>query len=1299
MATIALSALGRAAGTLLLGPLGAVIGQAAGGLLGAAVDSTLIRSGQGARGPRLSDLDVQTSTEGKAIPRVYGRARIAGQVIWATRYEEETVTSGGKGGPKAENYKYYGNFAVGLCEGPIDRIGRVWADGTLLDLETVTMRVHLGTEDQAPDSLILARQGTDVPAYRGLAYVVFERLPLDDFGNRLPQLTFEVIRVVDTLERKIRGVTLIPGSTEFGYATTAVTRTSATAVSASDNRHALTAPTDLVAALDELQAVAPNLRRISLVCAWFGDDLRVGSCTVKPKVDVAQKSTAPLAWSVGGLTRTEAETVSLVAGVPAYGGTPADATVVEAIQEIRRRGLEVMLAPFIMMDVPAGNGRPDPYGAAEQAAFPWRGRITTPIAPGRVGTEDKTAAAESAIAHFVGTATSAQFSVAGGAVAYSGPPEWTYRRLIHHYAALAQAAGGVDAFLIGSELVGLTTLRSDASTYPFVTALVALAGEVKARLGTGTKITYAADWTEWRGHQPADGTGDVHFHLDPLWSSPSIDVIGIDMYAPLADWRPGDHLDRARAETPYDLDYLADGIAGGEGFDWYYASEADRRTQARTPITDGTYGEPWVYRVKDLVAWWSNRHYDRPGGVRASSPTDWTPGAKPIWFCELGCPAVDNGANQPNVFPDPKSAENAIPHFSSGARDDLAQRRTLEAVLRAYDPADTRFRPALNPVSTVYGGRMLDPAGIHLWTWDARPYPAFPAQNSIWADATNWATGHWLNGRLGGTSLEALIRAILADHGFSAVAFDAVAGHLDGYVIDDRLSARDALEPLCAAFLVDAVDAGTVLRFAGRRRKPVATLTEADCLDEPNKSVVEVRRTADAELPREVAVTFSDALLDFRRTTLSSRRLEGAATRTATADLALIAPVGPMSTLANAWLRDVWAARETLSFALGPDRIGLEPGDIVDVESRGRTRRVLIEKIETGLARRIEAHTVDPDLGLAAPASGRTTTTAAPAVWGAPLVRVLDIPHADADGDAFKPYLAAFAEPWPGSLAIWRDRGDTVASLGTVERRATMGVTASAFAPGPVARWDTVTTLDVTLYGSGTLAGLSDALVLGGGNRAAVRFPNGRWELFQFARAELVATATWRLSRLLRAQAGSEDAWDAEAASAPAGADFVLLDSAVTPVGIGRDDLGLPVTLRVGPAQEDYTRPSFTTLSLTPSGRGLLPPSPTAIRGRRDPASGAALFSWIRRSRSAGADSWATVDAPLGEEAEAYRLDILDAAGAVVRSMTTSAPSATYPAADEIADFGAVRDVQSIRVAQLSVTAGAGIARTAMVRL
>ena len=100
--------------------------------------------------------------------------------------------------------------------------------------------------------------------------------------------------------------------------------------------------------------------------------------------------------------------------------------------------------------------------------------------------------------------------------------------MVLHYAHLCAAAGGVDAFLIGTEMPGLTTIRSGASTYPAVQAYRDLLADVRSILGSGTKIGYAADWSEYFGHQPGDGSGDVFFHLDPLWADPEIDFVGID---------------------------------------------------------------------------------------------------------------------------------------------------------------------------------------------------------------------------------------------------------------------------------------------------------------------------------------------------------------------------------------------------------------------------------------------------------------------------------------------------------------------------------------------------------------------------------------------------------------------------------------------------------------------------------------------------------------------------------------------------------------------------------------------------
>jgi hypothetical protein len=156
--------------------------------------------------------------------------RTGGNIIWATDFREETETTrhggggtggGGCGGTDVTECFYFASLAVALCEGAITGVGRIWADGKLMNLDGVTMRVHFGGEDQEPDPFIAAKMGVaNTPAFRGTGYVVFEELPIERFGNRLPQLSFEVIRPIldgESAESLVRAVTLIPASGEFAY--------------------------------------------------------------------------------------------------------------------------------------------------------------------------------------------------------------------------------------------------------------------------------------------------------------------------------------------------------------------------------------------------------------------------------------------------------------------------------------------------------------------------------------------------------------------------------------------------------------------------------------------------------------------------------------------------------------------------------------------------------------------------------------------------------------------------------------------------------------------------------------------------------------------------------------------------------------------------------------------------------------------------------------------------------------------------------------------------------------------------
>lgn len=191
MATLVLTTIG----TIVGGPIGGAIGA----LIGQQADSRLFAP-KGRQGPRLGDLSVQTSAYGSAIPRLFGTLRVAGTVIWATDLREDRQKSGGgKGKPSVTNYSYSASFAVALSARPVRAVRRIWADGKLLrgaagDWKTETgFRLYTGSEGQAVDPLMAGAEGAAAsPAYRGIAYAVFENLQLADFGNHIPSLTFEV---------------------------------------------------------------------------------------------------------------------------------------------------------------------------------------------------------------------------------------------------------------------------------------------------------------------------------------------------------------------------------------------------------------------------------------------------------------------------------------------------------------------------------------------------------------------------------------------------------------------------------------------------------------------------------------------------------------------------------------------------------------------------------------------------------------------------------------------------------------------------------------------------------------------------------------------------------------------------------------------------------------------------------------------------------------------------------------------------------------------------------------------------
>jgi hypothetical protein len=1294
MATILLSAAGAALGAgfggTVLGLSGAVIGRAIGATLGRIIDQRLMGAGSEAiEVGRIDRFRLMGASEGSAVPQLWGRMRVAGQVIWATEFQENVRQSGGKGAPKPKttNYSYSVSLAVALCEGKITRIGRVWADGLEVAPDSLNLRVYSGSETQLADPKISAVEGAGLaPTYRGIAYVVIEDLELSGFGNRVPQFTFEVVRpaqgafaddVVD-LPRAVRAVALIPGTGEYALATTAVHYNQGLGKNRSANVNSASGRTDFATSLNQLRAELPNCGSVSLVVSWFGDDLRCGVCKVKPKVEQATYDGVEMPWKVSGVSRATAALVPRVDNKSIYGGSPTDRSVIEAIQALHARGREVMFYPFILMDQLAFNGLPDPASDAfDQPVLPWRGRITLAKAPGQVGSTDRSAAAAAEVAAFFGTAQPAHFSIVSGAVQYSGPVEWKYRRFVLHYAKLCAAAGGVDAFCIGSEMRGLTQIRGAADNFPAVQALRQLAADVRGILGPATKISYAADWTEYFGYQT---DGNVYFHLDPLWADPNIDFIGIDNYMPASDWRDGeDHAD-ADEGSIHRLSYLKANIAGGEGFDWYYDSPEGAAAQVRLPITDGAYGEPWVFRYKDLKGWWSNLHFDRTAGVRSVVPSAWVPGSKPYRFTEYGCAAIDKGANQPNRFIDVKSSESGLPAFSNGRRDDLIQMQYLRA------QADYWADPANNPVSVIYDGAMLDMEHAHAWAWDARPFPEFPG-NPLWSDGENYARGHWLNGRVSTQALASVVAEICERSGTDCFDVSEVFGLVRGYAQADVGSARASLQPLMLAYGMEAVERDGTLRFKMRDGRVAAVLDSAILAQSTElDGTVETVRAPEAEMAGKIRLGFVESEGSYEVRQTEAMFPDDTSLNVSQTDLGLVLTAGEARSIAERWLTEARVARDTARFALPKSALPLGSGDVVALEGK----RYRIDRVEQTDAQLVEA--VRVEAGIYQPSDGADERVI-PRAFTAPVPVFpvfLDLPLLNGDEVAHAPHVAVTADPWPGSVAVWSAPADAGYQLNRLlAAPAVMGTTETVLAAAPPGLWDRGPALRVKTVG-GTLSSADELAVLNGANVIAIGDgSSARWEIIQFAEAVLVAPSTYDLSLRLRGQQGSDGIMPAEW---PVGSTVVLLDLAPQQIDLALSARGLARYYRIGAAGRGYDDPAIVLKIEAFDGIGLRP-YPVAHLAAIENLAGDLSVTWIRRTRIDG-DNWQSSEVQLGENAESYVVRVLQA-DIVLREDTVSVPTWLYPSAAQISD--GITGAYRIDIAQVSDRFGAGPFRSLQV--
>ena len=1290
MATILFSAAGAAIGSgfggSVLGLSGAVIGRAVGATIGRSLDQRILGGGADAgEVGRVDRFRVSGVGYGTPIQEVWGRMRVSGQIIWASRFQERRQQSGGgKGAPRTATsaFSYTVSLAIALCRGKALRVGRIWADGVEIAVDSIDLRFYPGSEDQLPDPKIEAVEGVGhAPTYRGMAYVVIENLEIARFGNRVPQFSFEVIRQANVetsdtprdLIDAIKAVALIPGTGEYALATTPVHFNAGPGQNTTANVHTVQGQTDFTVSLNQLTEELPNCQSVSLVVSWFGNDLRCNQCEIRPKVEQQTRDGIGMPWSASGLSRASAQLVPASDGRSIYGGTPTDKSVIEAIQAVRASGKEVMFYPFILMDQLAENGLPDPWSdSTHQPALPWRGRITLSEAPGRAGSPDGTLSAASEVASFLGTAAAGNFTQSSTGVTYSGPAGWGYRRFVLHYAHLCAAAGGVDAFCIGSEMRGMTQIQSLENSFPFVSALKTLAADVRGILGPTTKISYAADWSEYFGFS----SGDIHiFNLDPLWADPNVDFVGIDYYMPISDWRDGSSHADASWGAIYNPQYLEANIAGGEGYDYYYESPEAEEIQRRTAIVDTQFGEDWIFRFKDLKSWWSNDHHNRIDGVRQPLATEWIPGMKPIRFTEYGCAALDKATNQPNKFQDPKSSESSLPRNSNGRRDDFIQFQYFLVMSKFWSSSVN------NPIADLYNGRMVDFDRSHAWAWDSRPFPEFPGNSLVWNDGENYSKGHWLNGRVSNQPLALVASEICA---FSTVTenlqFENLSNVVRGFAADESATSRAKIQTLSVIYSFDAVETDGSLRLVERGGRNFIELDESELVASGNGLESTTRsRAPESTLVGRVRLAYIAAESDFEVQTADSIFPQSQTEIFVESEVEVQLTSFEANAVVDRCLAESRLARDAVNLLLPLSELELKSGSHITLGYK--TFRV--DRTDESDMLKVDALRVDSGAYIQGIERGETPTRSSSVPATPVFSTFLDLPLLRGDEVPHAPHIAVTANPWPGGVSVWSSASTNGFVLNTeIAVPALIGVTLSPLVAHPPSYWDRGSVLRLNLP-VGTLSSIPYLDVLNGANAAAIGDGSSdNWEVIQFSEAVLVGMNTYELKGLLRGLAGTDGTVNM---TWPVGSLFVMLDGTLPQVELPLSSRGLERFYRIGSTALGLADRNVEERIESFEGIGLRPYS-VAHLGYQRQISGDVVLTWIRRTRIDG-DSWNSSEVPLGEVSEQYSIEVMKD-GSLIRRDSTDLTSWRYTIIDQVSD--GVTTPFDIVVAQVSEGFGAG---------
>lgn len=517
-----------------------------------------------------------------------------------------------------------------------------------------------------------------------------------------------------------------------------------------------------------------------------------------------------------------------------------------------------------------------------------------------------------------------------------------------------------------------------------------------------------------------------------------------------------------------------------------------------------------------------------------------------------------------------------------------------------------------------------------------------------------------------------------------------------GYPLTGRAAMRRFAEELAAVYLVHVVESEWKLKGIRRQGNVTAATTLAladlgayEWGSEPVPDFEETRRQEE-ELPNRIDLVYPDIGRDYQEGSQHSKRISEAVDTEDTVSVRtnVVFDATNAKQRTEIMLYQAWVARTGYNLALLPKFMELDPGDFIEFPIEGFNRRAFIAAIDYGASGLMQIQAILDDtetlltdaVGAVADIPSNTGLLVPPPPTE---LFLMDVGLArDVDNNAGFYLAAGGSKGWRGTLVTRSTDGSTFSVFTAVlsAGEAVGGYAQTVLAAGTAPGVDKINSVDIRLFNSDfTLDSKTRLEVLNGANAAILGD-----EIIQWQTASLNSDGSFALSDLFRARRGTEHA----TGSHVAGERFVALDSS-TVQRIAQDisEKGKERSYRASSIGEDPER--AVTIRFTNNAVGLKPLSAVHITATRDSLDDIDI-DWKRRSRI-GKAYLQNVVLPIGEDTEAYEIDILDGVGDVVRTIKPLTTTfANYSASQQITDFGSVQSSVDIEIFQISAQVGRG---------